>query len=392
MKKLLFAFLAMTLFACSSDDSAPVNPNNENPENPENPNPVQECDKVYTGDLILQTQADVNAYAGYCKIDGDLYIGVLPDTDIIDLSPLQTLQEVKGTLLIDSTEIQSLHGLENLKTVYGLKISYNNNLTSLDKLSSFEGIDPENEEGGGVEISSNSALANLKGLEHLTVVYRLWISSGTMIDLSGLEGLKEVKMLYIGRNNALKTLHGLENLKTIGLLELDGNSNLESLSVFSTILSINSIYIKSSPKIINLIGFEGLTKLQSLLIADNPLLDSLNGLQNLKTVNTLHINNCPQLTSLSTLAGITSFSTQTADGFNHAPQFGLYSMQGLTSLDGLQNVTAFTGGEMKIKECFALSNYCAIQDLATQNNFTFVCDSNAFNPNIYDLINGNCSQ
>ncbi|MCW8965329.1 MAG: hypothetical protein OQK82_01380, partial [Candidatus Pacearchaeota archaeon] len=79
--------------------------------------------QVIDGDVILNTQAEVDSFAG-TSISGNLTIS---GNDISNLSALSTLDSVNGYLLITHNDsLTTLDGLNNITTVGGsLDISNN---------------------------------------------------------------------------------------------------------------------------------------------------------------------------------------------------------------------------------------------------------------------------
>ncbi len=109
----------------------------------------------YSGFLIIDAQSDIEAFAGYTSISGNLYI-----YSCTELSELICLTSVGGNLSIAyNAALTDLGGLSALTSVGGmLGIGGNATLTNLDGLSALTSV------GGWLEISNNTALTNLDGL------------------------------------------------------------------------------------------------------------------------------------------------------------------------------------------------------------------------------------
>ncbi|MHA3787484.1 hypothetical protein ACX0HA_04675 [Flavobacterium hauense] len=343
MKKLLFAFMAMTLFACSSDDSAPVNPDNGNPENP---NPV-ECTNVYTGNVWLKTQAEVDAFAsnGYCKIDGVLSIGVSvdgqPPANITDISALSGLVSVSEKILVLNTSLTSLNGLQNIKNLQRIDVLYNSLLTSVQG-------SPSIVDGGSVYINSNVLLTGLQGL-----------------------------ML----GNSLLTLN------------LDWNKSLSSLAVGDTCQKIKWLFI-SQTSATSLEGLEGLTEAEVVYVKSNPNLVSLKGLENITKVGSLAITSNPLLTSIEHLSGITSITALPYIGQPDESNFSINDNDNLTSLHGLENVASYGGYLFFVIGNDNLTDFCAIKNMLLHANYLedYSIYDNAYNPSIWQIEGTQCSQ
>lgn len=78
------------------------------------------------GDVVLQTQADVDAFAegGATVISGNLVIGAYTGTDsVTDLSGLAALKEVKGSIIVNNNYFGTdLSGLDHLEKAGSVKI------------------------------------------------------------------------------------------------------------------------------------------------------------------------------------------------------------------------------------------------------------------------------
>lgn len=189
---------------------------------------------VYEGDLKFFTQAELDTFS-YERVTGDLTIGSFSDISgtgtslITDLSPLQTLKRVDGTLLIGlNNNISTLKGLENLCRVGGPFLIYGN-----DQLTTLEGLDRLHYVGGDLTIEINDHLQSLNGLEKLESVQgNIYIvTNDALTTLSGLDNLRKVgESLTIVDNNALINLEGLGGLDSIGSLSLGSNDEISSLS------------------------------------------------------------------------------------------------------------------------------------------------------------------
>lgn len=251
MKKIsLFLILSSFVFGCVTDDEIdpevlPVN--------------------IFQGNLILRTQADVNAFGaqGYDVINGALYIGdpstemnVPVPSDITDLSPLHTIINVTRQLEIQSNPLlTSLNGLSSLSVVSGLIVNDNENLTSLDGLTRLKSIESNQILtgqslfiGGVISLLNNPSLTSIEGLSTILpqVVSRISVNNSGLTSLKGLENITNVGTLQIINNDNLTTLAALE-----GLLGIDttvfifNNDMLTNYCILQTPLQNNpelSIY------------------------------------------------------------------------------------------------------------------------------------------------------
>lgn len=142
-------------------------------------------------------QAALEPLRGVTLFVGRLHIG----GEVNDLSPLACLTRVAGELEIEGTsELHSLHGLEQLKTIGGdatatLRIANNQGLESLGGLDSLATIAaPPNASpylAGELTIVDNPRLTSSAGLSRLTrVARRIDVSRNSLLrDLWGLDSL-----------------------------------------------------------------------------------------------------------------------------------------------------------------------------------------------------------
>ncbi|VAV82642.1 hypothetical protein MNBD_BACTEROID02-766, partial [hydrothermal vent metagenome] len=96
--------------------------------------------------------------------DGQMIFPYVYDTDITDLSTLNSIERIRGNLLIRGNPILSeLNGLKNLNSVEGylIQISFNESLTTINGLNSLESI------GNEIYILRNDLLSNFCGLQTL---------------------------------------------------------------------------------------------------------------------------------------------------------------------------------------------------------------------------------
>jgi hypothetical protein len=256
MKKILLAFMAMTLFACSSEDTVPVDN--------ENPNPVEECDNVFTGNVLLKSQAEVDAFAanGYCKIDGHLTIGDQAlagnfQSDITSIAGLSDLVEIKGLLVINHNPfLTTLNGLNNVKSIVA-----------------------------GIEMNDNKKLVDMKGLESLSRLgtgefyAQVNISNNAMlVSFEGLENIGELSELFISNNPSLTSFNGFQNLKRLQSLVINGNNSLTSLSHLSGLTTFRPnpdmatdgrFQINNNTALQSMDGFQNITQFEGFIVIQN---------------------------------------------------------------------------------------------------------------------------
>lgn len=214
---------------------------------------------VYNGNVILRTQADVDAFGtqGYTVINGFLNIGdrwsdthIPVPSDITDLSPLNGLTQIASQLEVQSNpQLTSLQGLENLEVVAGLVLSDNENLTSLTGLEGLKSISGHTfytgqvfYNGGLIFVFNNPSLASVEALGNITpqTLSQVTINNSGLSSLAGLENIVEVSKLYIVNNDVLTSLEALEGLININsTVFITGNDTLTNYCILQNPIGNN---------------------------------------------------------------------------------------------------------------------------------------------------------
>lgn len=195
--------------------------------------------------------------------EGDFTIGY-PEA----VRGLSGFQEVSGALIIDSgaSSPDSLHGLECLTAVGGLRISWSGLRTveGLHRLSTVRG-------DLTIEASQVESLEGLRGLSRVDGSVHFYANA--MDDLTGLEGLTSIGGGLTVLSD-LSSLHGLEGLETVGGELRISNSGIEDLSGLESLTSIGGgLSIAISTRLVSIAGLDQLTSLGGpLWINDNPML------------------------------------------------------------------------------------------------------------------------
>ncbi|MDX2301957.1 MAG: hypothetical protein NW226_04115 [Microscillaceae bacterium] len=190
--------------------------------------------------IILDTQEKVNDF-NLTEVNGCLVIGkegggTVNSTGIQDLTPLKNLKRVRGKLSISNTNLVSLKGLENLQEAESIVISRNTLLTSLTTFSPLLQV-------CSITIQS-TALTSLSGLENLKMLNSVNLcelsinNNKKLTSLKGLENLKEVDILTISLNDILPSLEGLGQLSVLNLF-VEENKELRSLNGLENVIVNN---------------------------------------------------------------------------------------------------------------------------------------------------------
>lgn len=355
----------------------------------------EECnleEQVYTGNIVLSTQAQVDAFA-YNKIVGNLTIDGNTNEAIQNLEALELLFEVEGNVVIFSnSDLSSLEGLQGLQSLTGnLTISTNQSLKNFCALTNLfsnngfsgtytvsgNGYNPTQQEvtngdcefskiySGSLNFSTQSqvdsfdytevtgnltvqgaGITNLDGLNSLNKMggYINLSSLSNVTELSGLSNLKETGGIYIQSLTNLKNLAGLENIETVaGTLQITNNTKLRSLCALADMIT-NS-------------GHSG-----SYSVSGN----SYN-----PTKQQIINGDCEQSTVFS---GNLTLSTQAQiDDFFYTEVTGNFTLQGagINNLDGLNSLTK-VGGYININGLTNITNLDGLSNVSAVNTYLYI--------------------
>lgn len=307
---------------------------------------------VFDGDITLISQEEIDAFGllGYNEITGDFSVFVGYQEEITSFTSLHSLQIIGGDLRLGVLpDIENLQGLENITNVSGtLHISYlGEHITSLETLSNISS------EVQGLEIISSIQLESLSGLENIQ------IANGGDLILEGNDNLTNLDAL----NGNLPEIMGTFRLspRFPGCTSCSGippvYQQFTDLSFLSTVQEIHFLRLR---------GFQG---------------ESLDGIQNIHTVDRISVWECPNITGL-TLMGAMSGNLEFLFVESNEQ---LNSLDGLDGIVSISNYLGVGGNEI-------LTDFCSLTtSLSNQTPETFFISSNAYNPTIQDIIDGNCS-
>jgi hypothetical protein len=327
--------------------------------------------------IKLTSQEQVDAFPATYGCSEIRY--VLELTDIADLTNVDSLYQLTrvGTLIISNNpQLQSLHGFSNLVELQNLFVNDNDVLRDLEGLGSLHTVTDQ------ININAHLNMQSLHGLEGLRSVNTLRLSYLTMPDLEPLSGLDSISGFFAIAYSNLGSLHGLENLVSIGraftivgvptLTSLDGLSSLNhagsidlqdnaSLAdvAMPALQSTGMIRIANNDALTNISGLPSLTSVANLEITGNATLASLEGFSNVTTMSGesgLVLNDNPQLASLEGLGGISEITGMVRITRNHmltsltglavtkTGQLGITENENLVDLRGLENLVSSHGG------------------------------------------------
>jgi hypothetical protein len=181
------------------------------------------------------------------------------------------------------------------------------------------------EPGEDIIINSPDDLDPILGTECIPGKLLIDSSSQELLNLQGLESVKEIGTLEIRYNITLESLSGLDNVWRIGSLRVVGNKALPDLADLKSLSYLDAtVLINSNDAMTGLAGLEQLTEIETLVIDSNPVLADYGGLSALEEVGQLElINN-------DTPTDVTGFSKLV----KIRDELHIQGNDGLTSLDG----------------------------------------------------------
>jgi hypothetical protein len=205
----------------------------------------------YTGAGVLELPQLVTA--PYLALGGDV--------ERLDAPVLENL----GVLAIsDTTQLQSIQGLDALRVLGGLRVTNNAALVDLSALG-----DVQMDQMETVDVVGNAVLPTLDGLQGLTAASRVTISDNPVLSDASALGNLRVGQVEISACPALPRVEFAVLGKT-AFLNIGGNAVLSNVSAprleFATALSFTN-----NPQL-NALGFPLLVQLGSLTVEDNPVL------------------------------------------------------------------------------------------------------------------------
>lgn len=297
---LIFSMILLTLFSCSS--------NNDDVNSTDDEVIVEPIENIFDYDLVLTNQLEVDLFGeeNYTRINGEV---IIDGTDVVNnritnLSPLNSINSIGGSLTVKHTDIVDLDGLENVSSpVDVLNIQYNDELTNVASLGSII-------EFNSIYIEGNDKLQNLVGLEEAEELNYLTIASNADLrSLQGLENLSSIDgMLSLRSNHVLSDISSLSNLESADRIFL-GHTRVNTLSGLSGLLQVRSLEITNNQDLTNLTGLENVINLERFDIRNNPSLTSFEGFPlNISTIDNLLISNNSNLENLSDLNDITEIT------------------------------------------------------------------------------------
>ncbi len=247
---------------------------------------AEHCE-VVEGDLSVSR--GVTSLVGLESIRFVTRYALIDDGDLSSLRGLDGLERVENNMFVTNTQVVNLEGLGALRAVGGLFIQGNNQLESLRGL---EALRTTVGSQGWINITENRSLASLDGLESLGHVIKLVVNTN---DLSGTlelpclqsvetfavtpEGSDELVLPSLTSADWLNVTSGT-NLTRVSLplltsiagrLRVQNNTALEVLNV-PALSDVAELNLEANPQLTELHG-PMLERLSRLILTENEQLD-----------------------------------------------------------------------------------------------------------------------
>jgi hypothetical protein len=322
-----------------------------------------------TGDVSLSTQAQVDALVNCTTITGNLIIFTSDGSSPLDLSPLNSITTITGTLQIGGLSNNQIGIFPALTSVTGLLTITQNTFTQFSGFAVLTSVG-----GDAVSFTNNTNLTTIGGFNAAVnfTQSRIVLSQNNEITtITAFANLQTIKGLLI-RNTKLTTLSFLSALTlNTAQLSIENNSLLANATfpnvvqhtfANAAVAGGNYFRIQNNPLLTQTGNISITTSTcNQFALASNPLLSSVSNLSTspFKINGPVSISTCQNLPNLLFFQNLTETLDLTINN------------SGTTSLNGLQNLTTtewFTITNTAIQNLNGLSNLISVTNLTISNN------------------------
>lgn len=346
-----------------------------------------------TGDVIITSQAEINALSGCTEIPGDLVIigtNIIDgDNTITDLSPLNDLTNITGDIEIGGLpEVTTLPTFESLTSINGdYRIYSMPLLTSLPNVPNQAilvgdiqfsllpqvttlppGLSNSVSTTGYINISNLSSITTIPSLNNLqTVGDYMSFTALSIANLPNLENLTSVGSFFNGIGLSQITQINLPALVTVGnALNIQNNAALTDINA-PLLQTAGQVLIAGNTSMTQINGFPSLIEITSRLgIAAQNNITNVSAFSNLQTIGFFLLQST-NLTNVDFLSNVTGMTT----GFQIVVNADLTNLNGLNNVEIIEGLATDFGKTISISSCPSLTTL-GTMDLTSNNHFTSI--------------------
>ncbi|MFY0608547.1 MAG: fibronectin type III domain-containing protein [Cyclobacteriaceae bacterium] len=383
-------------------------------------------DNIFIGDLVLETQADVDAIkTKYTKITGRLKIGNYANGDITDLSILNNVRTVDYLEVDGNSLLEDLSGLESLDSIITGNLTLRENL----KIKSLKGLSSLTYLRNDIAFWNNAKLASLEGLENMTFVDEIFIGytagaeerpNPRLTDYCGLTNLVSLNLAKIQGNRSVINANAynptfeeiasgtcatdpIEDNVLEGGLRVNTQAEVDALPQYTKITGELVVGLDAATNdITDLSKFSKLSEIGGrLIIQRSPMITDLTGFSALTAIGTESVQELVvrQMDALTTLDGLQALkSVSRRIGIRENPI--LETLEGLNNIETIGENTITIGASCSSTEADLpkLTDFCALSGLVSrigvstlESGGSCINTNNALNPSFQDILDGNCA-
>ena len=225
---------------------------------------LAQCPEDTDGFTRFSNQIEIDAFAAaYPNCTTVLGLRIVGSTNstITNLEQLRQITEIReGGLLIDNnTQLTSLIGLENIRSIQGDGIIQNNPI-----LEELKGLDQIEEIEGNLILRNNTNLSSIAALGQLRILGGFELFNSSLTNLAGLDRITSIEQdVFIRNNPLLEDFSALQNLSTIlGTLWIWETPLIQHLDAFQNLNTLTAISLRLNeqlsscdiPVLCNLVG------------------------------------------------------------------------------------------------------------------------------------------
>lgn len=277
--------------------------------------------------LSIENNKSIKNLEGIQELKSLNSLAIISNDSLESLKGIQNLKSLTSLRIFSN---QSLKGQEDIplpQSLTTLTIEANDKIINFDEIAELQSL-------SSLAISYTT-FKDLKGIQVLKSLSSLALSWN--FNLESLEGIKELRSLTsltFDNCNIFMSLEGIHSLNSLNSLKIGPNYNILSFQDLHLPITITSLSIEGFVNLQSLIGIKELKFLTSLSINNNNSLKSLNGIQELQSLTTLKINGNNDLESIESIKELKTITSLTISNNKKVQNFG--SIKNLKSLKELE--------------------------------------------------------